>query len=210
VQHSVSSPCATHRAPLPACHAAHPARRAAPCWRSAPPAQVVSPVCSQLGQRKAASIRKGWSLPPVGNPLLLLCHTWTRGSSPLTAIRPPQGRQGWPMVFIASAPSHARGASQTSGDGAERVRLAPVVTVMWFSASMCAECGYSSQGLQLIRARVALFSPGSIQVKGVEVRGLDKLTEGPGKCIETGIAMEEGESCKGVWNLSCRIFLHCT
>jgi len=39
---------------------------------------------------------------------------------------------------------------------------------------------------------MVLFSPSNIQIKGTEVRDLDKLTEGGlGKYVETGIVKKE-------------------
>jgi len=40
--------------------------------------------------------------------LLLLCHTRTHGSLPLTTVKTPQVRQGLPVVFITLAHTHAR------------------------------------------------------------------------------------------------------
>jgi len=56
---------------------------------------------------------------------------------------------------------------------------------------MSAELVYTFKGLLLVRARMSLFSPSNIQMKGIEVRDLDKLIEGLRKYIETGIVMKE-------------------
>ena len=119
--------------------------------------------------------------------VLLLWHTWTHGSLPLTSLKPPQVWPGLPMVFIASAHTHAR---------CTRIMLRGSVwheqfTIFWFSPSMSAELVYTFKGLLLVRARMSLFSPSNIQMKGIEVRDLDKLIEGLRKYIETGIVMKE-------------------
>lgn len=77
---------------------------------------------------------------------LLLCHAWMHGSLPLNSTKPPQVWWELPVVFIASAPTHARCTSWMSRDYVKRFCLAQIVTIFRFSPSMSAKLLYTPKG----------------------------------------------------------------
>ena len=121
--------CAAHHTLLPACHGTIPMGDAALCSSSPPFAQLISPrhlpLLSWPVQYRVGSMHKWWGLKPFGNPPSAhLPPFGTLPSAPLdlpsaplsdmnpwilTAhFKPPQLWWRLPMVFTASANTHAR------------------------------------------------------------------------------------------------------
>lgn len=85
VLHQQPLSSATHCPLLPACYGTIPAGNAARCCCSSPSAQAVSPISGQDNVKQIPYVIDG-VFHHLAICLLLLCHTWTYGSLPLTSV----------------------------------------------------------------------------------------------------------------------------